>query len=49
MLDKDKDHFSHNSIRVDNEGIDPLLLGFLDEQFPEAGDEVSNYTIPNAG
>ena len=49
MLDKDKDYFSHNSIRVDNEGIDPLLLGFLDEQFPEPVDEVSNYTIPNAG
>jgi len=49
MLDKDKDYFNHNSIRIDNEGIDPILLEFLDDQFPDDGDAISNYTIPHTG
>lgn len=49
MLDKEKDYFGYHSIRVDNENAHPLLLEFLDGQFPIEGQAISNYDVPSEG
>ena len=49
MLDKEKDYFGYHSIRVDNDDADPLLLEFLNAQFPVEGQELSDYDVPSEG
>ena len=49
MVDTDRNYLSHNVIRIDNEGIDPILVAFLDTEFPSGGDRISNYSIPTSG
>jgi hypothetical protein len=49
MLDKEKDYFGYHSIRIDNDNADPLLMDFLNAQFPVEGQEISNYDVPSEG
>lgn len=48
-VDKDKDFIANHLIRILNNNIDEFLLNFLNKNFPEGTDIMSNYVIPSMG